>query len=345
MTYAHLIGSLFLDTHILAIILYLYKVDKITMRRFTLLTFMVLFTCLMACDGENNDPDPIQDQPLGEFIDENTYRVFPTNQDNFGVAEFRLWVPESTEKVRAVLVLLGSYNYNGLGLAKTFQWQAFGDLENIAIVGVNFKTISDVAGYYPEAHLGSGQALLNALAKLAERNGNDYLKDLPLLLRGYSAGGVFSYSFSDFKHERVLAFANIRGGSLNFTRDINSGIPGLMIYGENDAPQRNSRIISTVEEKRNEGGNWSLLKEPGVDHFGELTKPDSFIRMFFQKVLASRLTDGSNELNDLAESDGWLGDPSTLEIYPYDEFIGDKTKASWLIDEEYAKSWKAFQQD
>ncbi len=319
--------------------------DKIIMRLFTHLVFIVLFTCLIGCDEENNDPDPVQDQPLGEFIDENTYRVFPKKQDNFGVAEFRLWVPESNEQVRAVVILLGSYNFNGLGLAKTFEWQAFGNLENVALLGVNFKTISDVSGYYPEAHLGSGQALLNALAKLAERSGNEYIKDLPLLLRGYSAGGVFSYSFSGFKNERVLAFANIRGGGLSFTQDTNKGIPGLMIYGENDAPQRNSRIISTVEEKRSAGGNWSLLKEPGVDHYGELIKPDIFIRMLFKKVLATRLKEGSNELYALDESDGWLGDPSTLEIYPFSEFTGDKTKASWLIDEEFAKSWKDFQQD
>ena len=186
--------------------------------------FMVISMCLTffwSCGGD--DPDPIVEPELryGEFLDENTYKVFAMPEDNFDVAEFRLWVPETADPIRAVAVLTHSYNSNGLGFANATFWQDFARKENIAILAVHLKNLDDSAVSYTEAHRGSGDALLKSLGILAKEGGYSYIKDLPFLMRGYSAGGVFSYSFSSFRPERMLAFANMRGGSLKFTSENN----------------------------------------------------------------------------------------------------------------------------
>ena len=99
------------------------------------LTLVLVWSC-----GE--DSEEMISQPetkIGEFIDENTYRVFPKKDDNFGVAEFRLWVPETSQSLKAVAVLVHSYNSNGLGFANSVYWQEFAKKENVALLAVHLK--------------------------------------------------------------------------------------------------------------------------------------------------------------------------------------------------------------
>jgi hypothetical protein len=304
----------------------------------------ILTGFIFSCGGDSAEPELEEDVILGEFIDENTYRVFPQPSQNFEVAEFRLWLPEINGQLKAIAVLLQGHNSNGMGLSQSSLWQDFARKENLALIGVHFKSGS-YGGYYPNSEEGSGLALLTALEKLSKNAGQEYLKELPFLLRGYSAGGLFSHSFSAFRHERVLAFGNIRGGGLDLTPNINKGIPGIMFYGENDFENRNERIIEVVELKRSIGGNWCLVKEPVVDHFGRLDRTDSLLQKLFSKVLAKRLVEGSKDLLPLEETEGWLGNHSTFEIDAYENYSGNPSKASWLIDEEFARSWQKFQLD
>ncbi|MGI9531463.1 hypothetical protein [Lutimonas sp.] len=300
---------------------------------------------LWSCGGDDSEPGPIIEPELryGAFIDDTTYEVFATPEDNFEIAEFKLWVPDITNPVRAVAVLTHSYNSNGLGYANSAYWQEFARKESIAILAVYLTNAEGASVSYTDAQRGSGRALLNSLGFLADKIGKDYIKDLPLLLRGYSAGGVFSYSFSGFLPDRVLGFANMRGGSMDITPDTNLRIPGLLFFGELDAPQRNSRIFEVIAEKRLAGANWSLILEPDTDHFGGLDAPEAMIQMFFSEVLEKRLLSGSNTLADIPENSGWLGDNVRGEIYSFDQYPYDKTKASWLLSEEFAKQWLDFQ--
>ncbi len=313
---------------------------------FSKILLIVLCTAsifVLSCDEEDRDSEFLLETAYGEFIDENTYSVFPTTEDNFKVAEFRLWIPEASENLKAVAVLTHSYNSNGLGYANSAYWQNFAKAENIAILAVHLKNLESTSVSYTEAHRGSGKALVNSLEILAKESGHAYIKDLPFLMRGYSAGGVFSHSFSGYLPERMLAFANIRGGSMNDTPDSNIRIPGLLFYGEIDSPQRNNQIVEVIADKRGEGANWALIMEPGIDHFGSLEGPENMIQMFFSSVLDKRLDEGSNSLIKISENEGWLGDNVRLEAYSFGNYPYDKTKASWLIDEEFTQNWLDFQ--
>jgi hypothetical protein len=313
------------------------------LRQINKILLCLALTLTWSCGEDSEEIVNPPDTRIGEFIDDNTYRVFPTLNDNFGIAEFRLWVPETSQSLKAVTVLVHSYNSNGLGYANSSDWQEFAKKENVALLAVYLKDINSTSVSYTEANRGTGKALLIGLEQLAEKIGQSYLKDLPFLMRGYSAGGVFSNSFSDFKPERLLGFANIRGGGLHFTSEKNIRIPAMMFFGELDAAERNTRIVETITVKRKLGANWSLVMEPDLDHFGSLEKAEDLIQFFFSKILVRRLGGSGGQLKEIKEEDGWLGVNVRLEAYRFNDYPYDKTKASWLIDEEFSSKWLDFQ--
>ena len=318
------------------------------MTRITFFIYAILISWVFSCKKllpEPEVPGPVLPQPKGEFIDDWTFKVYP-NGRNFDIAEFRLWVPENIDDLKAILILSNHHNSIGLGLASSEEWQNFARHEQSAILAVHLESFpGGNEGYYSYASEGSGAALLLALDSLAEKHQIEQLKVLPFLMRGYSAGGVFSHNFSEFKPEKVIAFANIRGGSLDLTSEVNNPIPGLMLAGENDAPARNERIAEIVLSKRSDGAIWAYAIEPVSDHFGSVTASDKLIRSLFSKALEKRKNPGSNQLKMIPEEFGWLGNNESKEIFPFNDYPYEKSAASWLIDEEFANLWQAYQLD
>ncbi|HMC02274.1 MAG TPA: hypothetical protein VKN14_14640 [Flavobacteriaceae bacterium] len=309
-----------------------------------LLQMLLLLSCnIVDFEEPNSNTPPVEPVIAGEFLDDWTYSVNPGIVDNFDIAQFRLWVPESNENLKAILVLSEGNNTNAFGLENRPEWRDFANSKNIALLSTNFKSYTGL-GHYSDARGGSGEALLKALDSIASRNNLGYIKNLPFLLRGFSAGGVFSFYFSTYKPNHVIAFANMRGGGIgiNNISDI-KGIPALMCIGENDAESRNERIMEAVDFSRALGGLWNYAVEPNVDHFGSLVNDDALARVFFSKALEKRLNSDSNVLIDILENIGWLGNNVSKAIFSYDNYPDSQVDASWLIDEEFANNWKDFQ--
>ena len=312
--------------------------------RYCSIILFAFILIIQSCDkSEATQPTVITTGDIpGEFIDDWTYKIHPFG--NFDIGEFRLWLPNNADSLRAILVLCNHHNSDALGLANVEHWQQYAEREQLAIIGVHFKSFPDGRNYYSTASEGSGSALIKAIDTLASKHLHHELKYLPLLMRGYSAGGVFSHNFSEFMPDRVLAFANIRGGSVDFTKSTNNHIPGMMLLGEFDAETRNRQMKRIVNAKREEGGNWSYAIEPLSDHFGNLAPSDSLIKLMFSKALSKRVS-SNGLMNNIEEKSGYLGNNETLEYYPFETYPYDKNNASWLIDEEFAIAWKNYQEN
>ena len=305
---------------------------------------LILFVFVVSCEDQNDTQDvPDNDiTPQGEFTDDWTYQVFPTEYDNFSEAEFRLWVPDNIDGLKAILILASSYNSNGLGLVYSKHWQEYAEKENLALLSFHLKSLP-TGNYYADASGGSGDALLKALEAVSNKHNISKLNSLPFLSRGYSAGGSFSFFFSLFLPDRVIAFANIRG-QIATSSVANIGVPGLILMGENDLEQRNYNILNSFLSNRKEGALWSYVIEPVVNHFGSLGDSDTLIKEFFSIALKKRLSeDGSNQLRPILESSGWLGNNITKEAFTYGDYPNSINAASWLIDSEFANSWSNFQ--
>lgn len=308
----------------------------------TLITIFIFALCA-SCSSED-PPPPEPKQGTGEFLSDWVYRVFPKPppDNNFDVGEFSLWVPEDHTDLKAILVILTNYNGNSLGSIDSKEWQAYAEMERLALCGVNLKSFPGTY-FYDDATRGSGQALEDAIKEIAVKNGIDEVASLPFLLRGYSGGGVFSYYFAIHNPERTVGFVNIRGGSLYHNPANNIGVPGLMLVGELEDKQRIELLEGIVLDKRSKGGPWSFALELNADHFYFLDASDDLSKSFFSSLLKKRISNNSNELNDIAEDSGWLGSPARSKIYPFADYPDNKNDAFWLVDEDFATDWLEFQ--
>src|SRR6185295_1595198 len=141
---------------------------------------------------------PAQAAPAGTLEE-----VIPPGA-NFDKAEFRFWSPPGSAKLRGTLVLVPGSNGDGRAQAQDTVWQAFAARQRLAIVGCRFTDKqhdqSFIEDYVNVSH-GSGQALLDALSKLASRSQHPELATAPLVFWGMSAGGQFNYEFATWKPE------------------------------------------------------------------------------------------------------------------------------------------------
>jgi hypothetical protein len=312
-----------------------------------LLFFLIIV--LFACHKKAKESDTNTFQPIfiDHFIDDWTCAVNPGTGANFNVAEFRLWIPDTSDvpEVKAILVLADGSNSNAMYMTSENEWRKYAIANKIALMGVHLESenTSTVFESYSNAGGGSGAALLKALEAIATKNNIPNVAALPFLLRGYSAGGMFTYYFTAYQPKRVIAFADIRGWIINQNADAN--IPGLFLIGELDMPLSSQLYMleQIVQSKRKQDGLWSYAIEPGADHSEGLEASDSLIKQFFSSALKYRLSPASNDLLTIDPASGWLGNNDTKSVFPYAFYPEEKGEAGWLIDEAFAKEWKEYQ--
>ena len=82
-----------------------------------LLAFIILSFLLCCCSRENDGSIILPQQKIeGKFLDDFTYEVFPSAQDNFDKAVFRLWIPVDIDTLRAIVILTPGINNDGTNL-------------------------------------------------------------------------------------------------------------------------------------------------------------------------------------------------------------------------------------
>ena len=305
---------------------------------FNLLSALLVLSCTVE-SGIPQQQNPPSDNEPGAFINDWTYSVYPKGEDNFSTAEFKLWIPESGE-LNGILVLSGHNNSNSLYLAEDAQWRSFAVSNRLAIAATYL--VSSASSHYGFSGEGSGNALILALDKIAAKNNISNFDKLPYFLRGYSAGGIFSYSFSEFFTAKTAAVVDIRGGieSNNTNNTNNLNVPGLILVGEQELTRIES-VKSIIANKRSRNGLWSYAIEPNAHHSSNQKPSDNLARIFFTEVLANRSSLNNPNSNFIEE--GYLGNNQTKEYQPYLEYIGNKEEASWLIDASFAQAWKEYQ--
>jgi len=263
---------------------------------------------------------------------------------NYDKAEFRLWLPDASGPVRALVILVPGSNGDGRGQVDDPFWQAFAAKRHLALVGCRFTDkphdqmfIED----YVDVAKGSGQALLDALASLGRKASHAELASAPLLLWGMSAGGEFNYEFTAWKPERVVAFV-VNKGNVYYTALAPLAarrVPGVLFTGENDLAFRVDAISGLFAINRRAGALWSYVREPGVGH--EVAHSREFAAVFFDEMLSARVSE-SGELRALDEKSGLYGDEKTRTVQPArDSKPPAQYPVSWLPTARTARAWEA----
>ncbi|MCB1843978.1 MAG: hypothetical protein KDI09_13525, partial [Halioglobus sp.] len=144
-----------------------------------------------------------------------TFDVALPSGKNYDQAQFRMWVPENAQTIKAALVLVPGSNGDGRDQVDTALWRDFATEQQLALVGVYMtdKLHDDMfIEHYVNVAQGSGDALLDALTQFAGRSDRPELGSAPLLFWGMSAGGEYNYEFALWRPERVAAFVVNKGG-------------------------------------------------------------------------------------------------------------------------------------
>jgi len=259
---------------------------------------------------------------------------------NFELAEFRFWKPNSNNDYKGVLVIVPGFNYDGRKAVLDSVWQNFATKHNFLIAACHFKDYKDSIGKppYREASKGSGEALLTAIKSYSKTISKNYINDLPLLFFGFSAGGQYNYEFACWKPEKVLSFVVNKGGyyQTGIAPIETHKVPAIFFIGEDDKYYRNDMIQGVYSVNRNFGANWTLIIEKNTKHSRKNSKNLSI--SFFESIISQRLSK-TNSLLDINGENSLLGIPEKKIISSLKELGKTDYLTIWLPNEYFGNIW------
>jgi dienelactone hydrolase len=269
---------------------------------------------------------------------------------NYDKAEFRLWYPKDAARLQAVAVLVPGSNGDGRPSVDDPVWQAFATRHNLALLGCRFTDKPHDQGFieqYVDVSKGSGQALLDALGRLATRSAHPELATAPFLLWGMSAGGQFNYEFVAWKPERVIAFVVNKGGIYYsaLLPQAARNVPAILFVGGKDLEFRTNTIVGLFAVNRRGGALWALAEEPGAAHI--VGRSRDMALMLFEDVLPLRLPEGASSgkeppaLRAIPEKSGFLGDLKTRTFQKQGDGNAPNYPTAWLPTLRLAQAWEA----
>ncbi|MEI6714840.1 MAG: hypothetical protein WCO60_13875 [Verrucomicrobiota bacterium] len=267
--------------------------------------------------------------------------------------KFDLWLPEGVDVAKGIVVMSG--HGSGENLFARADMRALARELHLAL----FKFIGNPMqrGFWPRS------LLFDRLQAFGSKTGHPELGNAPLFLYGHSNGTGFSAVLPAYVPERIWGWVSMRPGvTFQVYQPGAAQVPGLVIFGEDDpflarpSKEENLAVVQTLRKKHT--ALWNFAVEPKTGHGpGEKTWPLVF--SFLRHTFSARVPADANpsqhpvRLNALSLENGFLGqnwDPAlggyqTLPVSPFSSFSGEKSSASWLINEGFAADWQAFQRD
>ena len=264
----------------------------------------------------------------------------PNISPSLDAAQFRWWAPADAKTIRGVLVVIPGRNGDARDAVNDPEWQALATKQGLAIIGCRlFKPDGEYQGD-PDGV--TTKTIERAVAELGKANGHPEAAKAPLAFWGHSAGSNTSERFAYRNPHRTIAVVCIKGpcGPGDATPS-KCDVPILCCIGKNDKPDWVETACKSYEEGKQNRALWTLAFHPAEGHEAGATKPLAIA--FLDEVITARLgPPPGSSLKKLAASDGWLGDPLTLEASAYSNFQGRKREATWLPGPATAAAWKTY---
>jgi len=273
-----------------------------------------------------------------------------------------LWLPDRASAVKAIFV----FTYYGCfgGYSKDREFRALARELHCGVVA-------------SEERLGDPhddpRRILDALAALARMSGHAELADAPMFIFGHSNSTHDMAQFGKRIADRVIAWVAMKSAfGAQFSVPELYKVPGMVISGELDHEYFQDQLATVKKLRREHGALMHMIVEPGGHHWPERETyriMEAFLKaVFYLRVPArSGAAKGPVKLVQLDERSGWLGENlegervrhvdgphitwswdrpvnvrQLLRIAPYATYPGDRSTASWLPTEEYARKWQEF---
>lgn len=269
--------------------------------------------------------------------------------------EGRLFVPQSVERARGVIVFMtvGVFPDAYLGAAREAATASPSLAAQLgaAVLYVRVSNIVPPAGVVPapeqvarNAGLGGSDALLSLLERLGDESGRGELRKAPLAFWGYSAVANFGTVFATLYPERTVAVvryhSHLREMSIDETRL--GRVPVLLLAGGSDRTAGVEDAQSLWSRGRASGAPWTLAVDSAAPHWDEasLQRANEVFIPWMASVFGQRVPSTGTELRVVDDTSGWLGDRRTATAAPRGVFAGAKNEAVWLPDAAAAQAWQ-----
>jgi hypothetical protein len=242
-----------------------------------------------------------------------------------GLSRADIYIEPYKGEARGILILCPGNNGNGGDLIDSAKWGDFAKNESLNLVGLSFASdnVPPDQSYF-NVSSGSGQILLDGLKRAFGS------KQLPLLVYGFSRGAQFTYSFSSWKPDLVLAWCAYSATEWEIPEATSREPKGIIACGEEDETNYSFSVLQFLKG-RAMSKPWTWVS---VAHTGHVWSPplDDFVRAYFASVLVKPQPKGM-----------WLDVDTKTEISA-DDLQEHPTLAAWLPDESVANVWKGVHQ-
>ena len=270
----------------------------------------------------------------------------PEKTDHYLSAEYRLWIPDSPEKIRGLVVKQHGCGDDaaatGLDHANDVQWQALAAKHQLALLGTKLPTGDQPCEYWALINYGSRKAFLKALQDLAAKSQRPELTEIPWVLWGHSGGADWAAQMLQEYPERTIAMVGVRGGGFQLLgrNPALAGIPVLFALGKQDP-----YAYETVElpqqaflRYREIDAPWTIAIDPNAAH--EAGASRYLAIPYLDAVIDRRLTNLG--LRPIQTATGWLGSTLTHTVASAKQYQANPQQAVWLPNQEVAHKWQEY---
>lgn len=279
-----------------------------------------------------------------------------TERFNLLAGRFAMYVPASVTTVRAVIIAFGGPDTRGFvngfreadfdvpqptALAASLN-QLTGSLQALAVSGkLAILGTRPSAPDSPE----TDEMVLSVLREAAEATGHPEIATVPLFLYGFSGGGAETAGFAIRNANRTAGLLlSIPIPALALESATLATFPSYALLAEKDEVVDNSITSRLFDGLKAAGAAAAVAVERNVLHYTPKSAvQQSLVVSWISAILELRLTgNATNALRPVDLTAGWLGDPQTNAIAPWNSYSGDRLRANWFPSQQTAAQWQAF---
>lgn len=291
--------------------------------------------------------NPISGDVLGFAVHMGGEDVDSTEETT---AWFHVYIPDAVDNVRAAFYV----SRHGIGDITREDMQRFATEEEIALVAFFGTPVQ--RGIEPVSIV---DEYIDSLAVLS---GHPELPGVPIMTFGHSNGTGFAASWPRDRPEQCIAWMSYHPGFTDYLQYKNTDkIPSMVMVGSVDGyfnpeydpteGRRGSRQDLTVYSQReNYNAAMNVMVEGGVGHHpNDHDATWGFIYEYLRAAMRIRLADDGT-LNNIDIESGSLGSHYDLDmggrqmlyIDSYADYSGNKNRANWFPDQQFAQLWQCY---
>ncbi len=262
----------------------------------------------------------------------------PNQDESFTTADFSIYIDDDIDTIKGIYAYMHGFGGDSRSIIQDSIMIDLAKSIDFALMGVRLDNMHMDSGI--------GNSLIEAKSYFSDESNHIELQYSPIFFDGYSWGGQWSYHYTEWNPDDVIAFITMKGGYHDTTYSANAmNVPGYMFVGEYDSDYRIDNLTNIFLKHRSDGALWTLAMEPNAGH--SRVNDRALINSFLFDIIEKRLPNSFNinepiVLSELIEYNGFLGNRANYEIFNHNCYEFNLDTLSWMVNMSNAQYWQSF---